>query len=238
MHKFRDSKPHRNQHAQHEWIKPIYGRKQQFTPLDLQKPQLSPSETREIQAIIGTYLYYAQAVDMTILPSLNTLATTHSKLTATTKQKIDHFLDYLDTRPDAKVRYHVSDMILHCNSDAAYLVETKARSTVGGFYYLNSKQNPNLNGTVYCEYCLINVTMASAAESEVGALFYNTRNIMPMRTKLQKLEHLQPQIPIKTDNTTTLGVVTKAIKIRLTKAMDMGFHWIHDQINQKLILVY
>ena len=139
LHKFRHSKPHQKQHAPHEWIKPIYGRKQQFTPPDLQEPQLSPSETRKIQSIIGTCLYYARAVDMTILPSLNSLATTQSKLIATTKQKNDQLLDYLDTHPDDKLRYHASDMILHCDSDAAYLVETKARSRVGGFYYLSSK---------------------------------------------------------------------------------------------------
>ena len=80
--------------------------------------------------------------------------------------------------------------------------------------------------------------MASAAESEVGALFYNTRNVLPVRVTLQELGHLQPPTPIKTDNTTALGVVAKTIKIRRTKAMDMKFHWIHDQINQKLILVY
>ena len=80
--------------------------------------------------------------------------------------------------------------------------------------------------------------MTSAAESEVGALFYNTRNAMPMRITLQELGHLQPPTPIKTDNTTAFGVVTKTIKIRRTKAMDMRFHWIHDQTNQKLILVY
>ena len=62
---------------------------------------------------------------MTILPSLNTLATTQSKSTVATKQKIDQLLDYLDTHPDAKLRYHASDMILHCDSDAAYLVEIK-----------------------------------------------------------------------------------------------------------------
>ena len=80
--------------------------------------------------------------------------------------------------------------------------------------------------------------MTSAAESEVGALFYNTRNVLPVRVTLQELGHLQPPTPIKTDNTTVLGVVTKTIKISRTKAMDMIFHWIHDQINQKLILVY
>ena len=126
LQKFEQSTLHRKQHAPHEWIKLIYGRKQQFTPLDLQEPQLSPSATRKIQAIIGTCLYYARVVDMTILPSLNTLATSHSKPTATTKQKIGQLLDYLDTHSDAKLRYHASDMILHCDKDAAYIVQTKA----------------------------------------------------------------------------------------------------------------
>ena len=175
---------------------------------------------------------------MTILPSLNTLATTQSKPTVTTKQKIDQLLDYLETHPDAKLRYHARYMILHCDSDVVYLVETKARSRVGGFYYLSSKQHPKLNGAIYCECCLISVTMASVAESEVGVLFYNTRNVLPMRVTLQALGHLQPPTPINTDNTTVLGVVTKTIKIRRTKAMDTRFHWIHDSINQKLILVY
>ena len=66
--------------------------------------------------------------------------------------------------------------------------------------------------------------MASVAESKVGALFYNTRNVMLMRTTLQELGHLQPPTPIKTDNITALGGVTKTIKIRQTKAMDMSFH--------------
>ena len=80
--------------------------------------------------------------------------------------------------------------------------------------------------------------MTSATESEVGALFYNTRNVMPIRTTLQELGHLHPPIPIKIDHTTALGFVTKTIKIRRTKAMYMRFHWIHDQTNQKPILVY
>ena len=208
LHKFRHSKSHRKQHAPHEWIKPIYDRKQQFTPLDLQEPHLSPGATREIQAIIGTCLYYARVIDMTILPSLNTLVTTQSTSTATTKQEIDHLHDYIDTHPGTKLRYHASDMIIHCDSDAVYLVETKARSRVGGFYYLSSKQNSKLNGEIYCEYCSINVTMESAAEYEVGALFYNTPNVLPMIITLQELGHLQPLTPIKTDNTTALGVVT------------------------------
>ena len=64
-----------------------------------------------------------------------------------------------------------------------------------------------LNGTIYCECCIINVVMTSAAETEVCALFYNTRNVMPMKTTLQELGHLQPSTPIKTDITSLSSVL-------------------------------
>ena len=44
--------------------------------------------------------------------------------------------------------------------------------------------------------------------------------------------------PIKTDNTTALGVVTNTIKRKRTKAMDMRFHWLTDGQHQKQLQIY
>lgn len=49
------------------------------------------------------------------------------------KEKITMFLDYLSTYPMAKFRYTAFDMVLHMNSDAAFLVPPKARSRLAGF---------------------------------------------------------------------------------------------------------
>ena len=38
--------------------------------------------------------------------------------------------------------------------------------------------------------------------------------------------HKQPQTPMQTDNTTTLGVVNNNIQPRCTKAINMRFHWL------------
>ena len=43
-------------------------------------------------------------------------------------------LDYLSTHPNAKIRYTKLDMILHLDSDAAYLVAPKLRSRVADFF--------------------------------------------------------------------------------------------------------
>jgi hypothetical protein len=47
-----------------------------------------------------------------------------------------HLLNYAATYPDAAVRFHKSDMVQYIHSDASYLSEPKARSRVGGYFYL------------------------------------------------------------------------------------------------------
>ena len=46
-------------------------------------------------------------------------------------------LDYLAIYPNTKIRYHASDMTLHFDSDADYLVLPTARSRITGYFYLN-----------------------------------------------------------------------------------------------------
>jgi hypothetical protein len=59
---------------------------------------------------------------------LNDIETEQKTATEKTKTAAGQLLDYLATQPDAKIRFHVSDMILHIHSDASYLSVSKARS--------------------------------------------------------------------------------------------------------------
>ena len=45
----------------------------------------------------------------------------------------------LATHPEAKIRFHASDMILNTHSDASYLSETRSRSRPAGYCFLGSK---------------------------------------------------------------------------------------------------
>ena len=49
--------------------------------------------------------------------------------------------------------------------------------------------------------------MASAAEAELGALFYNGQVAKPIHTCLEEMGYPQPSTPIKTDNWTAAGIV-------------------------------
>lgn len=80
-------------------------------------------------------MYYGRAIDNTILPVLNVISASQAAPTENTNDKIIMLLDYLCTYPNAKIRYTMSDMMLHIDSDAVFLVAPKALSRVAGFYY-------------------------------------------------------------------------------------------------------
>jgi hypothetical protein len=94
--------------------------------------KLLPKEDKKIiQEVIGTFLYYAQCINSTMLAALGSIATQQVNPTENTMKKVRQFLDYASTHPDAFVTYRVSDTVLTNHSDASYLSESKARSRAG-----------------------------------------------------------------------------------------------------------
>ena len=87
------------------------------TTLDSLTP-ISEAHKRIIQQIVGTLHYYAQALEITILPYLNSLAEQQSCTTKNNESVIKNFLDYADTNPDVVVKFLSSDMLIHIDSDA------------------------------------------------------------------------------------------------------------------------
>jgi hypothetical protein len=83
LHRFQHSPPKRHQHSPHAWAAPIYGAATQLTaPPDLSMPLNAAGATR-IQEVVGVLLYYARAVDSTMLVALGTIASTgHTAATA------------------------------------------------------------------------------------------------------------------------------------------------------------
>ena len=76
-------------------------------------PLLSPAQTRYIQSVTGTFLYYARALDSTILPAVNELSRQQANPTVNTLHKAQHLMDYMATYPNAFLRFNASNMILH-----------------------------------------------------------------------------------------------------------------------------
>ena len=97
-------------------------------------------------------MYYARAIDNTTV-TLSSIAAKQAKATPWTKNDTEQLLDYLCTHKDATIRFVKSDMILNVHSDASYLSEPRARSHIGGIFFLGSNplthQPIQLNGPIH-----------------------------------------------------------------------------------------
>ena len=182
------------------------------------------------------------AIDNTIHTAVGSIASSMSTSTwEDLRFRINHFLDYAATHPDAMLRYHASQMHLWLHSDASYLNESKARSRNGGFFFLSDKPNlpikpedpaPPLNGPVLVNAKVIDAVMSSVQESETGSGFINAKDALPMRNTLQEMGHPQGPTPIQFDNKCATGILTDTVVQRRSKAMDMRFYWLRDRVRQ------
>ena len=123
LHRFSSFLPLRTSHAPHKWNEPIYGRHQQFAAPHDASPPLSKTQTKLVQEVVGTFLYYAITIDLSMLVALGTIASSQSSPTEDTLTKITDLLNYASTHPSPTIRYSPSDMIIHVHSDASYLSE-------------------------------------------------------------------------------------------------------------------
>ena len=83
-------------------------------------------------------------------------------------------------------------MVIVGHSDASYLSETETRSRAGGHFFVSSiSATPPNNGTVFtvAQTQIIKAVMLSAAETEIGALFINCREVIPTRHTLKEMGH-------------------------------------------------
>jgi hypothetical protein len=194
--KFQHDAPKHPQHTPSIYVTLEYGAKTQYATKD-DTPPLTAKQCLTIQKVTGYVLYYARSVDPTFLMPLNDIATEQTKATEKTQAATNQLLDYLATHPDATIRYHASDMILHIHSDASYLSVSNARSRLGGLFFCGDKspQQDILNGSILNVASVIKNMVASAAESEVAACFHNAQSGAPLRVTLTELGHIQPQRP-------------------------------------------
>ena len=201
--------------------------------------KLSPREIKQVQQIVGTFLFYARAVDPTMLTALSTIATEQSQGTQNTKDKAEHFLQYAALHPDATIKFFKSDMILKIHSDASYLSERQGRSRTGGHFYLGNKKDhiDPPNGPILNTTGILANVMSVASEAEAAALFTSMKEGVIQRIALEEMQWPQPSTPITVDNSTAAGLARDTIKANKSRAMDMRLHWIQDRAQQQQFLV-
>jgi hypothetical protein len=225
------------EHSPHPWQRPNYGAKTQFAPLPDATAALDAADKTRILEVLGTLLFYARAIDSTMLTAIGELATEQSHATMTTMEKLAQLLNYCASHPDATVRFTASDMILAVESDASYLSVVKGRSRAAGYFFLTNKPAPpngpfKSNGAVHVLCHIMREVLSSAAKAELGALFHNGKEACPLHIALTEMGHPQPATPMATDNNTASGIATDTVKQKWSKAIDMQFYWIRNRFCQ------
>ena len=103
-----------------------FGSKAQTSLPTNESPKLDAKDIKRIQQIVGSILYYARAVDMTVLAALSTITINQMKATQQMMDRCIQLLDYLASNLYAKVRFLASDMVMNIHLDASYLSESGA----------------------------------------------------------------------------------------------------------------
>jgi len=129
--------PKHPKHAPHTWQCPSYGAKVQYAPAPDHTTALDAADCKHIQEVIGVLLYYAHAVDPTMLVALGTLTTQQANGTQATMQALTHLLNCCTTHPDAIICFHASDMVLWMHSNASYLTVPKGCLCAAGYALLS-----------------------------------------------------------------------------------------------------
>jgi hypothetical protein len=228
--------PDKPQHCPYSPNPVNYGKDNQTPTPTNESPLLDNAGKKRIQQVVGSFLYYAFAVNPTILMTLSDIATQQAAPTQNTKKRVDQFLDYMWTHPDAKIRYSASNVILNIHFNASYLSVPCARSCMGGYFILGSlpvNGDPiKLNGANHITCTILKLVAASAAEAKLGALFFNAQEAKVLPLNLDGLGHPQPPTPIHINNTTTVDIVNNTIKCQRSRAMEMRYFWLLDKKTQ------
>lgn len=77
---FKHSTPHTPQDSSHPYTAPIFGTKTKYVA-PLARTPLTPKQTQWVQEFVDIFLFYARAIDNTMIASIGSIASSHSTST-------------------------------------------------------------------------------------------------------------------------------------------------------------
>jgi hypothetical protein len=141
--------------------------------------------------------------------ALSAIAARQAKATVATEEAAHLLLDYVATYPNDGIVYCASNMILCAHADAGFLNESQSCSHARAHIFLSENDPyPRFNGAVLSIAQIIKFVMASAAESELAALFITAREMIPHRQTLSTWDGPNPKAPFKQTTPQQQGLLT------------------------------
>jgi hypothetical protein len=94
------------------------------------------------------------------------------------------------------------------------------------------------NGQILTISTVYKNVLSSVMEAEVAGTFVNAKEGMNVIKSINIIGHPQPRTPLLTENLTTFRIVSRKMKQRRTKAIDMRFYWLKNQEAQKQFIMF
>ena len=93
LQRFRHQLKNTRQSSPHHHVPPTYGARVQFTEPEYNTLLLPEERLKFIQQVVGVFLYYAKAIDNTILVSLSNIGSEQARATSKIMDEVQHLLD-------------------------------------------------------------------------------------------------------------------------------------------------
>ncbi len=142
---------------------------------------LTLKEIKCVEDVIGILLYYARAVDPTLLSTLSAIAAQQANSTQAVVDACHQFLNYVATHPIASLCYKACNMILSAHTDASYLSKPGGESRAAGHFYLSNHNDKDFNnGTILTLSTIIKHVMLLASKAKLARLYYDCKLTAPL----------------------------------------------------------
>ena len=115
LYRFKHPLPLKPQHSPYPFQRPQYGQPTQYAkkPPDPALCKLDPVQLQRLQELTGTFRWYADAIDSTMIMPVSSMATDCNNIERNDMiNRQNQFLDYAATHPDATIKFTASDMHL------------------------------------------------------------------------------------------------------------------------------
>ena len=76
-----------------------YGKNSDNIVHEKESPPLNDNDKKFVQKLLGSFLYYARVIDLTILHALSAIASEQSKPTELTMKRMQQILEYMHSNP-------------------------------------------------------------------------------------------------------------------------------------------
>jgi hypothetical protein len=204
------------------YVPPEYGAKITYDKVVDDTSTAAAQKMRIIQQIAGVLLFYARAVNPTMLCAINELASSQVAPSPATLAQVDRILHYAVKHPNATIILKASDVQLKYYSDASYLSEANSRSRAGGILFLGDAYTTNgaYGATDYLS-CNDNTFVASAAEAEYAALFLVGREPICANQTHTDLGFPQQATLIISANQCAVGIANRSVQQKRSKSIIM-----------------